>query len=235
MFSQPLCAPITKYAGLSALLLVEIISLLIIFFVAPCTTAYFAWFIRQRVAVLDIPEIEHTQAAFLITTFHAFFLALLAWGTIPYYSFIGAFSRKSQICVYVGFWLLFLAYICTSMFMIHVVAYWEGIFDINNMAAISKECKAMLFVAAISLILALVLVTIFMRLKGHEGLFPPLMEQVFADFRFSVRRVGRFLYSKPDGKRIDAAAAQEVVYRTGRVGSERSGQASEVMGIDTEK
>lgn len=121
------------------------------------------------------------------------------------------------------------------MFMIHIVAYWEGIFDINNMAAISKECKAMLFVVAISLILALVLVTIFMRLKDHEGLFPPLMEQVFADFRFSVRRVGRFLYSKPDGKRIDAAAAQEVVYRTGRVGSERSGQASEVMGIDTEK
>ncbi|EGU71980.1 hypothetical protein FOXB_17511, partial [Fusarium oxysporum f. sp. conglutinans Fo5176] len=202
--------------------------------IKPCKT-YFAWFIHQRVAVLDIPEIEHTQAAFFITTFHAFFLALLAWGTIPYYSFIGTFSRKSQICVSIGFWLLFLAYICTSMFMIHVVAYWEGIFDINNMAAISKECKAMLFVVAISLILALVLVTIFMRLEDHKGLFPPLMEQVFADFRFSVRRVGRFLYSKPDGKRIDAAAAQEVVYQTGHVGSERLDQASEIMGIDTEK
>jgi hypothetical protein len=92
MFSQLLCASITKYAGLSALLLVEIISLFIILFAVPSTTAYFAWFIHQRVAVLDIPEIEHTQAAFLITTFNAFFLALLAWGTIPYYSFIGAFS-----------------------------------------------------------------------------------------------------------------------------------------------
>ncbi|KAF5704043.1 alphan-acetylglucosamine transferase [Fusarium mundagurra] len=185
MFSQLLCASIMKYAGLSALLLVEIICLLIIFFVVPCTTAYFSWFIHQRVAVLDIPEIKHTQATFFITIFHAFFLTLLAWGTIPYYSYKSELSRESHICVSFGFWLLFLAYISTSMFTIHVVAYWEVIFDINNMAAISKECKAMLFVVAISLILALVLITTFMRLEDHEGLFPPLMEQVFADFRFS--------------------------------------------------
>jgi hypothetical protein len=172
------------------------VSILIVLFGVPSALDYFAWFTYNQ-----ITGVKRTQEVFAIFVFHSIFLSVLAWGTVPYFSFRDTLSPKLRLVIFMVFWVLFLIYVGSSAYSIYTITHWEAIFGNDNLTVLSQHCKAMVIFLTTTFIMAMVLVAVVLRIENHEGLFPPCIEQMFLDFRTTTHWFRRFLC-----QRVDAGA-----------------------------
>ncbi|GKU07060.1 unnamed protein product [Fusarium langsethiae] len=95
-------------------------------------------------------------------------------------------------------------YSSCSSYLVYTIIRWELLFSLDNSPTMAIHCRAILILFITSPMTATLLVVMFQRLQDDDGVFPPLVEQIFSDFRFTTHSVLRILCSNADNKpRVD--------------------------------